>query len=303
MHTETESVQERLPGIAQSLPAATGLGLYLLTLAVEMLLGASTRWLLIFLVAAIAGPIVRLGPGAEALAWLGAIGPIIISFLAFVLPGRGHIWRRRLGARRPSAEERAAIDDAIALLGVTDASPREPTIYVLDELLPAAAARGAALTLTRGLVESDSLPAAIAHELGHLHSLDSRITEAIDRLAVWEDPLSPGDPSGGATDHETDRSGAVPWAVLCWTLRLAGGGSARRLLAPLWAAYWRSRELAADAHAAALGQAEDLAQHLADFELPLDFGCTTFPFNRSQHPPVALRIERLRAAPHMTVSE
>jgi len=76
-------------------------------------------------------------------------------------------------------------------------------------------------------------------------------------------------------------------------LRLAGGGCAARLLAPLWSAYWRSREYAADAYAASLGQGEDLARHLADFEQSFDFPRRRFPLDLAEHPPVALRIERL----------
>lgn len=57
-----------------------------------------------------------------------------------------------------------------------------------------------------------------------------------------------------------------------------------------------SREYAADAYAASLGQGEDLARHLADFEQPLDFPRRRFPLDLAEHPPVALRIERLTAA-------
>jgi Zn-dependent protease with chaperone function len=81
--------------------------------------------------------------------------------------------------------------------------------------------------------------------------------------------------------------------LLRWTLRLAGGSVAQRLLSPLWAAHWRAREYAADAYAAALGQAEDLAGYLADQEQPFDAPQPGLLFNLGEHPPVALRIERL----------
>ena len=65
-------------------------------------------------------------------------------------------------------------------------------------------------------------------------------------------------------------------------------------MSPLWAAHWRAREYAADAYAAALGQAEDLARHLADYELPFDVPQRRLLWSTSQHPPVALRVQRLR---------
>ncbi len=77
-----------------------------------------------------------------------------------------------------------------------------------------------------------------------------------------------------------------------WLLTYLGAAA---LLAPLWSAYWRSREYAADAHAASLGQSEDLARHLADIELALDFPRRRFPIDLAEHPPVAHRIERLTA--------
>ena len=298
MHSQPESAQEHPAGTAPILSAAAGLGLYLMTLAGEAMLGASARWLLLYLGAATVGTFVPLGLSAEAFAWIGALAPLVRSALALALPGRGRIWHRRLGARRPSAEESAAIDDALALLRSIDPGLGQPSIYVLDNPLPAAAVRGRALVLTRAVVESELLAAVLGHELGHLSSLDGRLTDALERLTIWEDPLSPHkDRSGGEgiREFDPDPGGGLLWNCLRWLLCLAGGGTAHRVLAPPWAAYWRTREYAADAHAAALGQAEDLARHLTDFELVLDGPRPGIPFNRFEHPPVALRIDRLHA--------
>ena len=38
--------------------------------------------------------------------------------------------------------------------------------------------------LSRGLLESEYLPAVLAHELGHLHSSDGKLTAAINRLII-----------------------------------------------------------------------------------------------------------------------
>jgi Zn-dependent protease with chaperone function len=263
------------------------------------MLGAGARWFLIYLVAATVGGIVPLGLSAEGVAWIAAVAPLAHSALGLALPGQGRIWRLRLGARRMSAQEREAVDAALELLRAHE--PRLDDrfrIYVLDDPLPAAAVKGRALILSRGLIESESLPAVIAHELGHLAGLDARLTEALQRLAVWADPLGPP-PRHGAPrlpdDLKPKPKPSLPWSGLRLFLRLAGGGVTEQLLAPLWAAYWRSREYAADAYAASVGQAEDLARHLTDFAQPIDVPQQGLFPKAAEHPPVAHRIERLQA--------
>ena len=299
MHTQPESVQEHPAGTAPVLAAAAGLGLYFLTLTGEVVLGAGIRWLLFYLGAATAGAIVPLGLSAEVLAWVAALTPILWSLTGLALPGRGWVWGRGLGARRPSAEEGDLLLDAFELLRGVDPRLLAPAVcYVLDDPLPAAAVRGRSLILTRGLLESESLAAVMAHELGHANSLDGVLTEALSRLALWDDPLAPRLPEHrGEAERDFDGNprGGFLWGLLRWTLRLAGGSFARRLLGPLWAAHWRAREYAADAYAASLGQAEDLARHLSDQEQPFDLPQVGL-FSRLEHPPVALRIERLNAA-------
>ena len=115
-------------------------------------------------------------------------------------PGRGWVWGRRLGARRPSAEEAAAVADALALLRAPTPTARTGSWYVLDDPLPGAAARGRTIVLSRALIESDPLAAVLAHELGHADSLDGRLTEALSRLELWGDPLGPSshERGGGA---------------------------------------------------------------------------------------------------------
>jgi len=242
MHTQAESDRRNRRHPASALSAATGLLLYFATFLGEATLGAGARWLLAWPLAVIAGAIVPIGLSAGQLASLAALAPLLWSAMALALPGRGWLWARRLGARRPNAEEQLAVNDARAMLSALEPSLPEPRAYVLDDPLPAAATRGGALLLSRGLLECDAAPAVYAHELGHLRSLDARLT------------------------------------------------------GPLWSAHWRAREYAADAHAAALGQAEDLVGYLADHELPFDPPQRRFLLNRAEHPPVAYRIERLSQA-------
>ena len=212
--------------------------------------------------------------------------------------GVGFVWTRRIGARRPSAEEAGLIDDAQRLLRAVNPSlPEARAVYLLDDPIPAGAARGRSVVLSRGLLETDSVAPVLAHELGHTGSLDGRLTEALDRLELWGEPAGPADPRTEAAGQPTgEQRGGLFASLIRLIARLAAGGCAARLLAPLWSAYWRGREYAADAYAASLGQGDDLARHLADIELALDFPHRRFPFDLAEHPPVALRIERLTAA-------
>lgn len=305
MHTQTESVKRRrIP--KQTLPSAiAALVLYLLTISGEVMLGASVRWLCTYLGAATVGAIVPLGLSAEALAWVAAAAPLAYSALGLALPGQGRLWRRRLGARRPTADERAAIEDALGELRCADSSRSGPTsFYVLDELPPEAAVRGHTVIVSRGLLESEALAAILGHELGHADTLDGRVTEALARLVLWGDPLGPVQPQG-RLDHGFDYAGegSLLFGFARWTLRLAGGSVAQQLLKPLWAAHWRAREYAADAYAASLGQAEDLAYYLIEQELPFDTPRRRTFFDCSEHPPVAHRVERLLASSAETGSE
>lgn len=292
MSTSTESHQADRRSRTIFSGAASGLALYLLTLVVEVLLGASSRWLLAYLGAAFVGEMLTLGLSPEGCAWVAALTPLAWSTLGFLLPGRGGVWGRRLGIRRPSREEDAAIGDALDLLrtfrpeigGAVD-------FRVLDDPVPFAVVRGRLVILSRPMIESDALAAVIGHELGHLSTLDGRITEALNRLSFWEDPLSPS-PTESEMARNPDPRGAVPWALMRLIVRVTGGSIGLRLLAPVWAAYWRTREYAADSYAGSLGQAEDLASYLRDQEQPLDMPRTGI-FSERQHPPVALRIERL----------
>ena len=83
-------------------------------------------------------------------------------------------WRANLGGREPSERERSAYDDALDLLRHrTPMLLREPAgWFVLDDPQPDAAVCGNTLMLSRGLLESDHLPAVLAHELGHLTGTD-----------------------------------------------------------------------------------------------------------------------------------
>ncbi len=192
----------------------------------------------------------------------------------------------------PQCREAAALGDAFDLLRATRAQlPSAPDYRVLDDPVPFAAVRGRVVIFSRAMVECDGLAAVMGHELGHANTLDGRITEALNRLSMWDDPLALS-PTESARRSEVERNpdphGAIPWALMRLIARLSGGTIALRLLAPAWAAYWRAREYAADSYAASLGQAEDLASYLRDQEQALDLPGAGI-FSKRQHPPVALR--------------
>jgi len=74
----------------------------------------------------------------------------------------------------------------------------------------------------------------------------------------------------------------------------ARGGIGLRLTRPVWGHYWRRREYAADAHAAKLGQADELADFLETHALLHDHPIPYIWLTQHTHPPVELRIDRLR---------
>ncbi len=266
--------------------------LYLITVSVEIVVGGAARFLLAYPLAVMASVVLQGAPSADTVAIAAALLPVCHSLGGLILPGPGWWWRRRAGLRRPSAEELEVLTLAFELFSPARPLPR---IAVLDDALPFEAVRGTTVIVSRGLVESTSLAPALAHECGHLQSLDGRLTEALARLAVWDDPLAPPlDFEGRDTlGRDRDLGGGLLYFSLRLLVRLAGGGQVRRVFGPLWSAYWLRREFAADAAAAAVGQGPDLARYLRDEVLPFDVSRPVGLFNHSKHPPTALRIERL----------
>jgi Zn-dependent protease with chaperone function len=250
---------------------------------------------------------------AHASAWLElSLIPTLWSMLALASPyGTSWWWKQRMGGRRPSGREQLAYHDAADLL---QAQTREPLVlprswFVIDTPTPDAAVCGETLMLSRGLVESDHLPAVLAHELGHLATPDGKLTAAINRLVL----LPPRPPRHEQAGHE--QASDAPQAgveirderivltlfairVLTWTvkktLKLINGGLGLWLTGPLWGVYWRRREYEADAYAARLGQADELADFLEVHALIHDHPVSYIWLTEHAHPPVELRIDKLR---------
>jgi len=292
--------------LARRFPPIHALALYLATQLVELPVILS-RIVITLAVAALVllvkGDSVS---GAEGIAELALI-PTGWAILALITPfGGGLWWRTNMGGRPPSERERAAFEDAMEqLLEASDARLRLPTRwFVIDVAEPDASVCGHTLALSRGLFESEYLPAVVAHELGHLNSSDGMLTAALNRLVIHPPPrMSEKERERRAVQiHADDRVmlGITAMGALIWLMRrtiaFAKGGFALGLLAPFWGSYWREREYVADRFAARLGEADALADFLEVHALAYDHPVPFLWLTEHTHPPAELRIERLRRA-------
>jgi Zn-dependent protease with chaperone function len=302
------------------------LALYGLTVALEVP-AMIARYAAGLLVAAI---LLRVSghEGASAARWaqLAALGPIAWSALALVTPkGGGWWWRQRLGGRAPSERERRVYESAIAQLQAGTSMPLRIADgwFVVDDPRAEAAVYGNTLMLSRGALEleSRSLAALVAHQLGHLQGLDAKLTVAVNRLVIK--PIAPvAQPATDPAECRRQTSTRGPSIALLdrraentiaavgltrWTAHkltaLLRGGLGLRLTAPTWAAIWREYEYEADRWAASIGQAQELADFLESHALKLDHPIPMVGLTSHTHPPTELRIDRLRASTHTRASQ
>jgi Zn-dependent protease with chaperone function len=286
------------------LPSIPVLALYAATLLCELPV-IFTRTLLTLAVVALVLLLKGESPaGAEALMELALI-PTAWSIFALITPlGGGWWWRQNMGGREPSERERVAYRDALALLSHHSSEPpRAPSSwFVIDSPQPDAAVCGNTLLLSRGLLESEYLPAVLTHELGHLSSSDGKLTAALNRLIIHPPPrVSEAErQTRGVHITADDRVmltitivGALVW-LLRKTVAFAKGGLGLRIMAPFWGSHWREREYVADQFAASLGQAEELADFLEIHALIHDHPVPFIWLTEHTHPPSELRIDRLR---------
>lgn len=284
---------------------AAGLALYAATLALE-LPGAYLRFYVATLVVAIVLALwgATAGTVAGLVVLAATFGPLLWSLFAFAWPGTGRFWRWRIGGREASAREREVYEAALAALREERPVKAPRSWFVYDDMDPTAAVRGQTVMVSRGLLGAPvELEAVLAHELGHLNTIDGRLTEALGRLTLWGDPVGPGMPYADYFDLTDGRGGLIFFAiarlvrvVVRVLVYLIGGGLSLLLLRPVWASYWRGREHAADRYAAALGVGEDLAHFLDVHGLFFDIPVPFLMFSDRAHPPVELRIDRLMTA-------
>jgi hypothetical protein len=151
---------------------------------------------------------------AEGLVELALI-PTGWAVLALITPfGGGWWWRANMGGRDPSERERTAYRDALDLLLHHATQPvRLPSIwFVIDSPQPDAAVCGNTLMLSRGLLESEYLPAVLAHELGHRSRSPRSTATRPPRSANASSPKAPaGYPTPRSTRHSTSSHRSSRW--------------------------------------------------------------------------------------------
>jgi Zn-dependent protease with chaperone function len=211
---------------------------------------------------------------ANTIALAVAYAPLAASLATLVIPLGGWWWEQSIGARAPSEREGLLYEDALAQLTAADPHLRAPRRWCIkDDPTPNAAAYADTLMITRGLLDSPHLTPVLAHELGHLNSSDARLTAALRRLTT--------PPRSEVRRSLRALAFLATGALAIWATR-----------AP-WTAYWRSREYAADAYAANLGQALPLSAFLDHEALVYDLPVPYPWLHDENHPPTELRIDRV----------
>ncbi len=286
-----------------------GLLLYVLTLLLE-LISVACRFLLVAVPTTMAwGEDVGMIVGG-----LCAGGPILYSLLVMSGMPSGHgLVRYAFRARHPTPEELQRIEATYDYILPPHAS-RPHRTFVIDTPGVNAWVSGTSLFIKSDLIWTTYLAPVLAHEFGHLHSLDGRLVLALRVLVI------PGAFTLSrvllTTLHLLQRLliflinvvlrvgrvggrvvgvlqflfnvflDTVPYLVIIFAM----GGVGPKILARWWSNYFIRREYRADAYAAKLGQGPlliQLFQHLMliDVEVPW----SKYP----THPTTAQRIQRL----------
>jgi Zn-dependent protease with chaperone function len=268
--------------------AAAGLVLYAVTLAGQLVAGFA-RAFAANIVIGISAWIMGWSLPVEQIAVAVGFAPVVVSLLALLVPPLvapvdGRWWAISTGGRPPEPDEQEAFDRAVEELREIDPALRVPRHWFVAETSRLnASAYSSSLRIDRGTLESPFAAAVIAHELGHLNTSDGRLTSALNLMLLVP-----------VRTPELDPLWSLPFRGLAW---LASGEAVRWLTANAWETYWRSREFAADAYAARLGQGPALATSLERSALPHEEPVRMMRFSRNTHPYTKPRIAKLRAHP------
>ncbi len=286
-----------------------GILLYLLTLTIEVF-SVGSRFVLLLLACYWWLPL------EQAFLWsvAGALLPVLASLLVLAgLPSGFLTVRFRLRGRMPNPTERALLEHGFQRLD-TPAKRQPRPMFVLDEDGINAIMAGTTLYVYRDVLCHPYLSAVLAHELGHYHTLDSRLSLALNTLvlpgAYLLAHLLLALLDGVARLIIALLNGFISitgWFGLVGLLQplvslllqrlprelviLAMGGFGPRLLEGAWLAYFRGREFSADHYAARMGQAVPLIKLFKQIDVPQD---VSLPWSdEPTHPPTRQRIERL----------
>ncbi len=264
-------------------------------------------------IAVVSGPFALLNLLAAPLGQLIGWGPLVFALLTAVfLPGGFLLTRWALGARKPSTRERQVMYEALSEATKDKPTTKGPSaFYVLDNQSPLAYTIGTTLYINSGLLSEQRnrnfLLGLLAHELGHRNSYDGQLILALRRLVlppIYYISRSLGTVAPGTLVYSIgagNASGCLAGAfvfVLSAFLSLAGGGFGAWLLTPLWQAYWRKREYAADQFAQELGADEPLQEFLQQHAVQ----DVATPYYLSAAPSNELRLDRLQHGPERTSS-
>lgn len=258
------------------------LGLYGLTLVLE-LFSAVTRGVLAwcaltalaFILKLLFGFLSVLHALVNPLALLIGWGPLLWSIAALIYPfAYGWWWQQAIGGRPPSKREQLAVEDALDGLLCDHPEVRRPARwFVVDEPQPNAFVLADDLAIHRGLIDTGYLEAVLAHELGHVNSMDGRVS-----LAVWR--FTPPSLRHRERPYNNSLFGHIRWMLGM----LADGTLPVYITGVLWSNYFRAREYAADRYSYLLGQGPQQAEFLEQYGLIHDFPIP-WPWPRQQLPP------------------
>jgi Zn-dependent protease with chaperone function len=232
--------------------------------------------------------------------------PIIYSLLTHYFWQDGLEVAESLGARKPTDRgELPKIQEVLRTLTAQGmGNKKAPKAWmIVDTPAINSFTIGRVIYLTRGLINSPHLGAAMAHELGHLHYEDGVWILALRRLTIplpyWmgiDREVTAGGVVMGNEQHQVSITDDAKFYYKMKTLQmrivlgLVCGGLGVMFTAQQWAGVWRVWDFDADKFAHNLGYGAQLLKLLQEWK---EFD-TAQPFYLRGRPYTAERIERLQ---------
>ena len=249
-----------------------------------------------------------------------AYAPIVLSLVTFLGGGSGHtLTRMALGARHPSTREKKKIFSVISQIQKS-AGKRKlegfARIYIIDTQIEYMYLIGNTLYISSPAVNGRYLRSQLTHELGHHQHADGLMVLSLRRFVmplmyIFVSPVrdystarpksvqnpteKPATPELNIVipniidDTEAETFFAIINRVLFFAMSVAGGGLGVWLMSPLWSAYFRERDYAADQFVAKYKMKDEMLSYLEENR----FYDTSVPFMRNWQPANEQRIDVL----------